>query len=51
MKAYEVKHDVTMVSGSRLLSNVKVRQQLTEIKKRLSTDLYFDIQDIINELC
>ncbi|VDG18230.1 terminase [Lactobacillus plantarum] [Lactiplantibacillus mudanjiangensis] len=50
MKVYGAKRDTAMVSGSRLLSNVKIKQQLAELKKQQSTDLYFDVQDIVNEL-
>lgn len=50
IEAYDAKHDIVLANGSRLLSNARVKQQLAELKKQQSADLYFDIQDIINVL-
>jgi len=50
MKAYETSYDNALRAGSRLLGNVGIKKQLTELKKQQSADLYFDVQDIIREL-
>jgi len=48
-KAYGCSHDIALASGPRMLGNVRIKNQLTQLKKRLSTDLYFDITDIIQK--
>ena len=48
-KTYGVDHEVAMVNGSRMLSNAKVKTQLAQLKKQISSDLYFDVNDIIKE--
>jgi len=49
-QAYDAKYNVAVTNGPRLLGNAWIKEQLRELKKQQSTDLCFDIQDIINEL-
>lgn len=49
-QVYHVSHEQAMRNGPRLMSNEKVKSQLNELRKQQSTELYFDIQDIIREL-
>ncbi|BDZ30615.1 terminase small subunit [Lactiplantibacillus sp. WILCCON 0030] len=49
-QAYKSSYEVALTNGPRMLGNARIKLQLAELKKQQSTDLYFDIQDIINEL-
>lgn len=49
-QAYGAKYTVALANGPRLLGKASIKEQLTELKKQQSADLYFDVQDIIREL-
>lgn len=46
-KAYGADRETAMASGSRMLRNVKVQKQLTELKKQQSAELYATANDIM----
>lgn len=46
-KAYDTDYETATASGSRMLGNVKVKQQLAKLKKQQSMDLYADANDIM----
>ncbi len=46
-KAYECNYSTAMVEGNRTLRNPKIKKQLSTLKKQLTSDLYFDVNDII----
>lgn len=48
-KAYGTKHDVSMVNGSRLLSNAKVRDLISQLKRQQQADIYLTADDILQE--
>lgn len=48
-KAYGVSYDSAMRLGSKMLSNVEIKKQLSILKKQLSSDLYFDVIDVIKK--
>ena len=48
-KAYGVSYENALRAGSRLLGNVDIKNQLSILKKQLSSDLYFDVSDIIQK--
>lgn len=49
MKAYDVDYQTASSAGSRMLSKDKIKEQISELKKSLSNDLYLNAQDIIKE--
>lgn len=48
-KAYKASYEVSKANGYKLLTNAHIKQQLTNLKKKLSSDLYFDVADIIHK--
>lgn len=46
-KAYDADYETATASGSRMLGNVKVKEQLAKLKKQQSMDLYADANDIM----
>ena len=48
-QAYKVSHEVALRAGPRLLGNVGVKQQLTELKNQQRADLYVTADDIAHE--
>lgn len=48
-KAYGVNYDTALRAGPRLLGNVGVKEQLNILKKQLHSNMYVEIEDIINE--
>lgn len=46
-KAYDTDYETATASGSRMLGNVKVKDQLAKLKKQQSMDLYADANDIL----
>jgi len=48
-KAYGVSYKIAHSSATRMLANVGIKNQLTQLKKQLSSDLYFDVADIIQK--
>lgn len=46
-KAYDTDYETATASGSRMLGNVKVKEQLAKLKKQQSMDLYADANDIL----
>jgi len=48
IKAYKCDYDTAMASASRLLRNVKVKEELTKLKESIQSEQYFTIQDIID---
>ena len=48
-KAYGVNYDNALRAGPRLLGKVGIKDQLDKLKKQLHSDMYVEIDDIINE--
>ncbi|RDG27573.1 terminase [Lactiplantibacillus plantarum] len=48
-QAYKVSHEVALRAGPRLLGNVGVKRQLTELKNQQRADLYVTADDIAHE--
>lgn len=48
LKAYKCSRKTALVSGPRLLGNVRVKEELTRLKQQLQSEQFFTIQDIIN---
>ncbi|MCG0732294.1 terminase [Lactiplantibacillus plantarum] len=48
-QAYKVSHEVALRAGPRLLGNVGVKRQLTELKNQQRADLYVTADDITHE--
>ncbi|WP_125764449.1 terminase small subunit [Companilactobacillus hulinensis] len=48
-QAYGASYANALSAGPRLLGNVGIKKQLAELKKKQSTDLYFDINDVVRE--
>lgn len=48
-KAYACGYDTARAEGSKALANPNIKTQLSSLKKQLSSDLYFDVNDIIRK--
>lgn len=49
-KAYGVDYETARRAGSRMLTKVDIKKQLTELKKQQAKDLYLDANDILIKL-
>lgn len=48
-KSYSASYDVASTNGPRMLRNAQVKRQLGRLKKQLHSDMYVEVEDIINE--
>lgn len=48
-EAYKCNYSTARSEGAKTLANPNIRIQLTQLKKQISSDLYFDVNDIIKE--
>lgn len=48
-EAYDVNYTTAMAASSRLLSNVKIKAEIHQLKAKLQHDIYISVQDILHE--
>lgn len=48
-KAYVTSYEAALANGPRLIGNDRIKNQLNSLKKQLHSEMYVEIEDIINE--